>query len=81
MTHSLPTKNEDTPLSTFTGFFRSATIQKSGGVIVQFVLDPEAAAAVLDLASGDGMALNVSVWETELPEGDELLAKMLGLDE
>lgn len=79
MTHSLPAKSPDSPLSTFTGFFRSAMIQKNGDVVVQFVLDKEQAAAVLDLAGGDGMALNVSVWETELPEGDEEFAKLLGI--
>lgn len=77
--HSLPSKDESTPLCTFTGFFRSAAIQKNGSVVVQFVLDNDQAAAVLDLASGDGMALNVTAWETVLPEGDEELARMLGL--
>lgn len=75
--HNLPSG----PLRTqFTAFFNGAKLARNGSIQITFLVSPESNAALLDLSEGDGMALNVSVWDTELPEGDQELASWLGLD-
>lgn len=75
MTHSLPSA-DDGPLSEFTGHFKRALFDKSGGCDVTFHLDRDMVNAVVDLTKNDGMALNVTVWGTEL---DDDARGLLGL--
>jgi hypothetical protein len=70
MPHSLP--SSPTPLSSFTAFFKRATLARDGSADVVFQLAQDQVAAILDLNTNDGMALNVTVWGTQLPEDDEL---------
>lgn len=76
MAHDLPSGDL---LSDFTAFFSKATFLRDGSCIVYLMLPPESKPAVLDLSTNDGMALNVSVWATGIPEPDEDLARALGL--
>lgn len=68
-------------LAAFTAFYDKATFNKDGSITVIFKLPAEERAAVVDLADNDGMALNVKVWETTMPEGMEALARAVGLAE
>lgn len=80
MTHSLPSKPGD-PLTTFTAFYKSARLGSDGGADVTLYLPPEMKHEVLELSTNDGMALNITVYETEMPEVDGLgeLATYLGI--
>ncbi len=71
MTHTLPSTAGD-PLSEFTAHFKSAHFTRSGECNVTFTLAKDQAVSVLDLNENDGMALNVTVWGTELPDAMEL---------
>ena len=75
--HSLPSARH---LADFSAFFFSGTFQRDGMIKLVLNLPPEEASALVKLRDNDGLALNVSVWETELPEGSDELAKALGID-
>lgn len=68
MTHLLPSS---THLSDFTAHFKRAVFTRDGGADVMFALAPEQLDALLDLQRNDGMALNISVWATELDDGSD----------
>lgn len=68
MAHLLPSA---THLSDFTAHFKRAVFTRDGGADVMFALAPEQLDALLDLQRNDGMALNISVWATELGDGSE----------
>lgn len=75
--HDLPSADL---LSEFTGFFKSARVEPNGSCTVVISLSPEAKPALLDISSGDGMAINFTCHYTDVPEGAEaLLAAMGGL--
>lgn len=76
MPHSLPSARL---LADFQAFFTSATLLPNGKVKVTLTLPKEEREATLDLSDNDGMILNVSVWETALPEGEDDLARALGV--
>ncbi len=84
MTHTLPSASPDSPLASFTAHFKNAHFSRSGDCNVTFALGKDQADAVLDLNRNDGMALNVTVWGTELPDAVELglggLVAGLGLE-
>lgn len=66
-------------LARFTAFYDKATMNKDGTTTVVLKVPAEERDAVVSLAGNDGMALNVSVWETRLPDGMEALARAVGL--
>ncbi len=68
MPHTLPSSIE---LSSFTAFYKQATLLKSGEATVIFSLPQESVAAILDLARNDGLALNITVWGTKLDDDDD----------
>lgn len=74
--HTLPSADH---LSSFHGFFERAAFNKDGTCNVTFRLPAEMKEATLELSVNDGMALNVSVWSTALPDEDADLARALGL--
>lgn len=80
MPHSLPSKPE--PLATFTCFYKRATLGRDGGADLLLYLPPDMKHEAFHLSDNDGMALNVTVWASDMPEADGLgdLAKALGLD-
>ncbi len=77
MPHDLPSARH---LADLHGFYAGATFPKNGTCTITFTLPPDMKRAVLDVTENDGMALNISVWETQLPEGDEMLARALGIE-
>lgn len=77
MAHELPSARH---LADFHGFFEKATLNKNGTCTIILTLPVEMKNHIIALSDNDGMAINVSMWETELPEGDEMLARALGLE-
>lgn len=77
MAHDLPSARL---LTEFQAFYRSAHLNKDGTCNISLLLPAEHRASALELANNDGLVLNVSVWETAMPEGDEVLARALGLE-
>lgn len=75
--HDLPSARH---LADLHGFYASAIFPRDGTCKLTFTLPPEMKHHVLAITDNDGMALNISVWETKLPEGDEMLARALGLE-
>lgn len=75
-TFALPSARHLTDL---TAFFNKATINKDGSVTMILKLPADMAERVLVFSASDGMALNVRVWETRLPDGMEALAAAVGL--
>lgn len=62
-----------------TVFYDKATFNKDGTATVIFKLPAEMDHNILDLKRNDGMALNIRVWETRLPDGMEQLARAVGM--
>lgn len=79
MAHDLPSGRL---LADLHGFYTSARFASDGTVTLSFKVPPEYKQAVTDISINDGMALNISVWETQLEEmeGDDWLAAAIGLD-
>lgn len=78
MTRPLPSARH---LADLHGFFKTATLLRDGTANLTFSIPPDMVHELVALANNDGMALNISVWETKLPEGDDWLAQALGLDD
>lgn len=77
MPHAHPSSDE---LASFSAFFKRAVLNRDGSADVVFNLPKEAVGDVVDLSSGnDGMALNITVWGTELDEEGAGLAGLLEL--
>ena len=68
-------------LTRFTGFFKSATFARSGEATVSFTLPREMHEAILELCENDGLALNITVHGTRLPDGMEMMAGVLGIED
>lgn len=68
-------------LADLTAFYDKAIFNKDGSITLSFKLPAEERANVVALADNDGMALNVRVWETALPEGMQALARAVGLSD
>lgn len=77
MPHSLPSARH---LSHFSAFYKTATFAKDGTATVTFMLPADQKPEILSLSENDGMTLNISVWETRMPDGEEALARALGMD-
>lgn len=68
------------PVTHFTGFYRSARFNAKGEAEIIFSVPRDMIFAVTDLATAaDGLALNVTVERTEMEEGDQALARLLGI--
>lgn len=76
MPHDLPSARH---LADLHGFYRGARLNNDGTADMTFRIPRECKAQLLPISDNDGMALNISVWETRLPEGEEWLAEMLGI--
>lgn len=63
----------------FAAFFTDAKFRANGSIIVTLTLPRESREAVMQLSDHQGYALNVAVWEQEVPDEDDLVA-MLGLE-
>lgn len=74
--HDLPSGRH---LADLHGFFKTAAFNANGTANLVFTIPAELKARLVDISVNDGMALNISVWETKVPEGDEWLAEALGL--
>lgn len=68
-------------LTQFTAFFKLATFARSGDATVNFTLPREMHQAILELCENDGLALNVTVHSTRLPDGMEMMAGVLGIED
>ncbi len=77
MGHDLPSGRH---LADLHGFYKTASFAADGTALITFRTPPEMKHKLVDISTNDGMALNISIWETKLPEGDEWLASVLGLD-
>lgn len=76
--HDLPSARH---LADFHGFFTKATFNRDGTATLIFNVPAEMKEQLLAISTNDGMALNVSVWETKMPEGEAWLADLLGLND
>lgn len=74
--HDLPSARH---LADLHGFFKTASFAADGTALLTFKIPPEMKDRLVDISTNDGMALNLSVWETQLPEGEAWLAEALGL--
>lgn len=74
--HTLPSARH---LADLTAFYDKATFNKDGTVTLVFKLPAEEAVKIPVFATHDGLALNVRVWETRMPEGMAALARAVGL--
>lgn len=78
--HDLPSARH---LASFHAFYETARFNKNGTATLTLVIPAEMKRHLLKLSDNDGMALNVSIWETALPGedgGDVALARALGMD-
>lgn len=76
MSHTLPSADH---LADFTAHFKRSVFNRDGGAEVTFSLAADQLPSLLDLQRGDGMALNLSVWGTQIDDGDSGLAGLMGL--
>ncbi len=68
-------------LASLHGFFKSASFNRDGSANLTFLIPSEVKNKILDISDNDGMALNISVWETRLVEdSDDWLAEILGIE-
>lgn len=75
-TFSLPSADHVVDL---TVFWDGAKFNKDGSATVSFKLPPDQKPNVVVLSDNDGMALNVRVWSTRLPDGMQQLAEAVGM--
>lgn len=76
MAHDLPSARH---LADLHGFYAGAKLNSDGTANLIFRVPRECKDRLLPISDNDGMALNISVWETRLPEGEEWLAAALGI--
>ena len=63
----------------FAAFFGGAKFLANGTIQVTLTLPRESREAVMELSDHQGYALNVVVWEQEVPDTDDLV-ELLGLE-
>lgn len=73
--HALPSSIH---LADFHAFYDKAVFNKDGTVTITLKAPVEMKEHVVALSRNDGMALNISVWETQLDEGMQALARAVG---
>lgn len=66
-------------LANLTAYYDRATFNKDGTVTLTMKLPAEMKSEIVALSENDGMALNVSVWETALDDGMMELARVIGM--
>lgn len=76
MTHALPSS---THLADFHAFYDKAIFNKDGTVTITLKAPSEMKDQVVALSRNDGMALNISVWETKLDDDMAALARAVGM--
>ena len=67
-------------LTEFSAFFKAGRVLNNGNGEIILSLGSESINAIIDMGKGDGLALNVTVERTGLPEELGSLAAALGLD-
>lgn len=75
-THTLPSSAH---LADFHAFYEKVIFNKDGGATLMFKVPADMVEAMIALRRNDGLALNVTVWETRLPDGMAELARAVGL--
>lgn len=76
MSHALPSGRH---LADFHAFYDKVTFNKDGTATLIVRVPDEMVEQMVKLRRQDGMALNVSVWETKLDEGMQALARAVGM--
>lgn len=68
-----------THLANLTAHYAGGHFNKDGTITLNLKLPAEMAEEFVALSRNDGLALNVSVWETKLDEGMAELARVIGM--
>lgn len=75
-----PTLPDARHLTTIQAFFKTARFDKDGSASVTFQVPSEEKDKLVAVSTNDGMALNVHIYETAMPEGEDWLASALGME-
>lgn len=76
MSHALPSGRH---LADFHAFYDKVTFNKDGTATLIVKVPEEMVEAMIQLRRQDGMALNMSVWETVLDDDMQALARAVGM--
>ena len=67
-------------LADFHAFYKSALFNRDGTATLTLLLPQECKDKILDVSNNDGLALNVTLWETEAPDLEALFGAEVQAD-